>query len=399
MANLSTLNDGKVRFQSLRKEVGLLFLAAFYFLIATNTQSGWLLLMSAFLLGLLLISWLGPRRAIERIKVQQKVLNQAQLGQSLNIEFRISNLSTKTVKELLVKAPSQTWSQNPEFRWLTPALTGKETATGVYSWIPDRRGEHRLEGVHLVCGDPFGLFTVYRNFESPPPFLIYPKLESLPKAHSKSRLSGLLAQLSSPRSRGESRAIRSLREYRTGDDLRRVHWKSSAKLSGTGPNLLVCEYLAPAKQAATLVLDTSHRPAVDEAHFEKSVSLVASTLWAAHRSGTRNSLLTIDPEGNWSKTTRWRDQYRVLAQVMQQPELDFEDWCKSLHENPGNVDNSERLFLFTTSYPHFTQQSVGWAASTFVVTDHSKLKDSTLPASMIRVDAEQPGFQELSLHV
>ena len=399
MAKPSSAGDQRIRFQSLRKELGLLFLAAFYFVIATNTQSGWLLLMSAFLLGLLLISWFGPRRAIGQLKVQQRVLNQAQLGQTLNVEFQLCNLSNSKVREVLVRAPVQAWSESGPFRWLNSLVAPGGKSSEVYSLIPSRRGEHRLEGAYLVCGDPFGLFAVTREIEPTSSFLVYPKLELLPKDFGKSRLSGLLAQISAPRTRGDSRSVRSLREYQAGDDLRRIHWKSSSKLSGPGHNLLVCEYLAPAQEASTVVLDTSRRALPGDDLFEKSVSLVASVLWAAHRSGTGSSLWLRSPGGEWEKHTQWREQYRALAQVMLEPTLSFPAWNESLRVHSPLLESSSSIVLVTNSAPDFNPDRLDWASSVLVVTDSSTESTSSLPPTAILVDAKQPGFRELASRV
>jgi uncharacterized protein (DUF58 family) len=72
-----------------------------------------------------------------------------------------------------------------------------------------------------------------------------------------------------------------LREYVAGDDLRQIHWRSSAR---TG-SLMVRENLDTSLPATTVLLDTTYAGYDGETCFEEAVELVASALAAAARLG------------------------------------------------------------------------------------------------------------------
>ena len=310
----------------------LLFLAAFYFLIATNTQSGWLFLLSAFLLGLLGMSWLPPRRAASSVTLKRDILGSIQRELPVTVRLRLTNHGTRALREILVIEPAPLCSDAKEdFRWVVPYLEAGESVSVTTTFVPVIRGEHTLAGSRMRFGAPFGLFSMERVLSESEPFLVFPRLMTLSSVRRQTRLAGILTEFTSPRSRGDSRSLRSLREYRPGDDLRLVHWKSSAKTGGA--SLLVREHHAPSRQLGILFLDTSGREeAVDSGTlFEDSVTLTASLLWSAHRGGTRSLLMLYSPDQGWARFSRWDEQFEALARVAR-GELSVGEWLSRAEE-------------------------------------------------------------------
>lgn len=316
----------------------LLFLAGFYFLIATNTQSGWLFLLSAFLLGLLTLSWLPPRRAARAVVLKKEIVSAVCRGLPLVVRITLTNVGKSMVREVLVVEPANDWSREErEFRWVVPRLAAGTAVSTEYTLIPARRGEHALRGSRLRFGAPFGLFMAERVCPDGEPFLVFPRLVTLSSARRRSRLAGILTEFVSPRSKGDSRSLRSLRDYRAGDDLRMVHWKSSAKTGGS--TLMVREYHAPSRQLGLLFLDTSRRSGHQgEESFENAVTLTASLLWSAHRAGTRSTLVLATDSG-WSRTTRWDDQFLALAKV-QRRDQEIGDWLEAVRQASSELPES-----------------------------------------------------------
>jgi uncharacterized protein (DUF58 family) len=97
-----------------------------------------------------------------------------------------------------------------------------------------------------------------------------------------------------------------------------------------------------------LILDTSSRPTgvLEDDTFEKAVTLTASLLWSAFRSGTRATLLVLDQNG-WQSSNRWDEQYTCLARV-RQLDLPFADWLKQAGEAV-----SESLGTRSGNHPYF----------------------------------------------
>ncbi len=73
-------------------------------------------------------------------------------------------------------------------------------------------------------------------------------------------------------------AFHALREYVPGDDLRHVHWRSSAKVMGSAgeTELLVRQYLDTRRSHATIVVDDDPMAWADPDDFETAMSVAAS---------------------------------------------------------------------------------------------------------------------------
>ena len=320
----------RIRLVSLKKEATLLFLAVFYFVIATNTQTGWLFVLSAFLLGVLCLSWGLSRRSIGALNLSVRSKGEPRRGYPFRIELTLTNGNPKTANEVKVQADCPQWAEErPKFEWAAPKIQTESSLSTSFTLTPKTRGEHKLPRFSIVCGAPFGLFTVSKEITFEGTFLVYPGIEKLPLLKSRSRVATALGEVTSPTGRGDTHSLRSVREYRPGDDLRQVHWKASAK-RGAGMPLLIREHHAPAPNRILLFLDTSSRSEQTEPHspFERAVVLAASILWSATREGTQSGLALRQKDGQWRVLCHWPEQYRSLARVGLQNEIDFGDWTK-----------------------------------------------------------------------
>jgi uncharacterized protein (DUF58 family) len=138
--------------------------------------------------------------------------------------------------------------------------------------------------------DPFGLSELTRSFPSVDHLTVIPQVLSLPSV----RLAGEYAGTGDSRARsvavhGEDDAA--TREYRDGDDLRRVHWRSTARVG----ELMVRREEQPWESRATLVLDTralAHRGEGPTASFEWAVSAIASIAMHLRHGGYKLRLVT-----------------------------------------------------------------------------------------------------------
>jgi uncharacterized protein (DUF58 family) len=119
----------------------------------------------------------------------------------------------------------------------------------------DLRGQYPLGPLQLRLTDPFGMCELTRSFSAYDTLTVVPKVEALPAV----RLVGEASGYGESRTRtlslaGEDDLIP--RGYRHGDDLRRVHWRSTAKYG----ELMVRREEQPHKARCTVLLDT-RRPA------------------------------------------------------------------------------------------------------------------------------------------
>lgn len=111
-----------------------------------------------------------------------------------------------------------------------PPLAPKSKTEVIGEITPLYRGVIRLVGLTVIRPDPFDLFNACVTIALPQSLIVLPKLYNLPEIELpglRRYQSGGVALASSV---GDSEEFRSLREYRPGDSLRKIHWKSWAKV-------------------------------------------------------------------------------------------------------------------------------------------------------------------------
>ncbi len=143
-----------------------------------------------------------------------------------------------------------------------------------YSIRSETRGRYSIGPLTVRLSDPFGFVEVSRAFTSRTSLVVTPAITALPTI----RLSGDWSGTGENRPRAFASAGTEdvmVREYRLGDDLRRIHWRSTAR----SDDLMVRREEQPHQSRATLLLDTramAHRGTGPASSFEYAVSAAAS---------------------------------------------------------------------------------------------------------------------------
>ena len=159
-------------------------------------------------------------------------------------------------------------------RTVIPRLRRGERGTRTYRLPTTRRGIFDVGPVEVTRRDPFDLFRVSRRHGRPERIWVYPRVlafHALPAGQTRH-----LEGPSSDTSPQGNITFHRLREYVAGDDLRLVHWRSSAR---TG-RLVVKHNVDTSQPYSVVVLD--QRPSsYTEESFESAVDVAASVLMAA----------------------------------------------------------------------------------------------------------------------
>ncbi|MEU1486804.1 DUF58 domain-containing protein [Streptomyces sp. NPDC005752] len=154
----------------------------------------------------------------------------------------------------------------------------------------DLRGRYPLGPLQLQLNDPFGMCELTRSFSAQDTLVVIPRTEPLPAL----RLAGTAAGYGDGRHRSQALAGEDdiiPRGYRHGDDLRRVHWRSTARHG----ELMVRREEQPQRARCTVLLDTrqtAYRGAGPGSAFEWAVSGAASALVHMLERGFSVRLLT-----------------------------------------------------------------------------------------------------------
>lgn len=111
---------------------------------------------------------------------------------------------------------------------IPPVPARGETETHV-ELLPLRRGVLRFTGVTFARTDPLGLFRSFVHVANVQTVLILPKRYPLPPIALPGAMKYQEGGVSLAANVGRSEEFVSLREYRRGDPLRHIHWRSWAK--------------------------------------------------------------------------------------------------------------------------------------------------------------------------
>lgn len=182
----------------------------------------------------------------------------AQAGTEVVVQLTVTNRSLIPTGALMLedRLPARL---SGRARFVLDGLNGRETRTVAYHVPALPRGHYEAGPLRVRLTDPFGLIDATRSFTARSRFVITPIVERLPDLHLPNSWDlGENAGSHSIGSRGADDA--STREWRHGDALRKIHWRSTAR---TG-SLMVRHEERPWQGHATLLLDvreTAHEVA------------------------------------------------------------------------------------------------------------------------------------------
>ncbi|GIH19041.1 membrane protein [Rugosimonospora africana] len=211
------------------------------------------------------------------------------VGATARVVLRLQNLSGLPTGTLLLE-DRLPYALGSRPRLVLERLGRHQASSVAYTVRADVRGRYEVGPLVVRLTDPFGLCELTRSFPSIDRLTVIPQVTALPSV----RLAGEYAGTGESRARsvavhGEDDAA--TREYRHGDDLRRVHWRSTARVG----ELMVRREEQPWESRATLVLDTrtlAHRGEGPTASFEWAVSAIASIAMHLRHGGYRLRLVT-----------------------------------------------------------------------------------------------------------
>lgn len=264
-----------------------------------------------FFAALLLVAVLTVPLLRTLVTVERKLPRAVTAGEPFTYRVRVSNARTRTVDGLSLfedfpdPRPSlaallsaarfptyRAWKRLvnasrladvPEQR--LPALAAGAVAETEVQARALKRGIVHSRGVTVAHADPLGLVKALQRVPQQANLVVLPRRYALPAftlPGSRRYQQGGVALASSV---GDSEEFLGLRDYRPGDPLQRIHWKSFARAARP----VVKEYQDEYFERHALVLDTFTQ-GIGERNFEDAVSIAASFAYTIE---TRECLLDL----------------------------------------------------------------------------------------------------------
>ncbi|MFC0624323.1 DUF58 domain-containing protein [Kribbella deserti] len=233
-----------------------------------------LLRVGILLIALPIVAALVIGRTRLRLQVRRSLApDQVPVGTPATVELALSNEGRMPAGLLLLEDRiPYVLGHRPRFVVDRVSPNWKRKVT--YTVKSDVRGLYQVGPLMLTVADPFGLVETSRTFARSQHLLVTPRVHKLPAVRLGTDRAG--SGENRPRAiaaAGEEDAT--VREYRDGDDLRRVHWRSTARRG----SLMVRREEQPWQSRCSIFLDartTSHHGHGPSSSLEWAVTAAAS---------------------------------------------------------------------------------------------------------------------------
>jgi len=242
------------------------------------------------LIVLPLFSALAAGRARYRLSCTRSVSPpRVAAGQTARVQLRLENVS-RLPTGLLLAEDTVPYALGTRPRYVLNGIERGGTRELSYPLRSDLRGKFEIGPLEIRIADAFGLVELGRSFSSRTAFLVTPKVTALPRAVvSGSWLGDGEGRARIAAAAGEDDVVP--RAYRDGDELRRVHWRSTARYG----ELMVRREEQQWRNRVLLLLDTrraAHVGSGAASSFEFAVSAAASVGVHLARQGLDGELIT-----------------------------------------------------------------------------------------------------------
>ena len=305
-----------------------------------------------FLAALLLLSWVVSLFFRARFEARRELPRYATAGEPFNYRVLVVNRGAGAVQGATVherfrdpRPGYEEWRRAREpgeerrnwwdrtigyfrWRWLIerrvprgaeaaelPLLEAGERGELRLSFTPRRRGRIEFAGITIGRTDPLGLVRGLARVPLTARLVALPKRYRLPEVALPGKRKFQQGGVSLAASVGDSEEFLALRDYRPGDPLHRLHWKSFAR---TGKPV-VKEFQDEFFERHALVLDTGtggERGGGEDAAFEDAVALAASFVYTIDTHECLLDLLFVGGEVRAYTAGRGQMQSEHMLEVL-----------------------------------------------------------------------------------
>lgn len=183
--------------------------------------------LAVFLVVLPLVSALGGLLARPRLLVERTPEPAvAEVGEQVSVGVRVTAQRASLSPRVAARDDPGPAFGAPHRFTVATARRGQQTAAS-YRVTPRRRGRHTLDGFEYAHTDPLGFTARTARVAAPTPLVVTPRLIELPPTTASAF--GLAGETPIPQTTVSGPDDVMVREYQPMDDVRRIHWPSTAR--------------------------------------------------------------------------------------------------------------------------------------------------------------------------
>jgi len=251
----------------------LIGIALSFFGAASNTMAGWLYVLSGVLLSLLGVNFFVSIRNLKGIEIKRLPIKAVSAGDELTVELIISNL-TKKSKNLIEISDEIPLNLSKKIINHLECIPAKSDIKIVSYYPTKKRGIYPWQNIQLKTAAPFGLFYSSRQKSVEAKAIVYPQilpLQTCPLIDNIGNQEARQRQSDKVYQNSTEGVTKTLRQYRYGDAIRLIHWRSSARFG----DLQVRE-LETITGGEEIVLCLDNSCQWEDKYFEEAVIAAAS---------------------------------------------------------------------------------------------------------------------------
>jgi uncharacterized protein (DUF58 family) len=248
--------------------VGITFAVGF---AAINTGNNLLYLLLGMLLSLIIASGVLSEAVLRELEVSRQLPSTAYAGTPLLVTLSVRNAKRRIPSFSIEVAESGTLPIGDK-RCYFLKVPAERSQSASYRLTLPRRGRVSFGELVLATRFPFSLFRKSRLVAEPGVLVVWPARVAVPRTRALSALATGSRTASRRALSGDPAGVRDLRE---GEDLRDVHWRSSARRG----RLMVREREEETTQRVELLIDNALAEGVaaeGEERLEQAIALSAS---------------------------------------------------------------------------------------------------------------------------
>ena len=307
--------------------------------------------------------------------IQRQLPNYCSVNEKFTYQMRITNLNQSPYERLSVldinKSPEPGFTnfhqtrepkraannffdrffRYPRWNWIInkntlarttlvniPDLKPNQTISVAMPVMPLRRGIFHFSHADIYQDDYLGIYRAKFVIKKQQSIVILPKRYRIPEFQLAGKRQHNPGGISNAGSIGDAEEFVSLRDYRPGDSIRKIHWKSWAKTNQP----IVKQYQEEYFSRFGLILDTFGNEHSNDI-FEEAVSLAASYISSLHTEDSLVDLMFVSNKAHQISMGRGINQMGKLLEVLASVKLQEEERFKLLYscieEHIGVLNN------------------------------------------------------------
>lgn len=231
------------------KLIAVLCSALFLLIVSMSVHSSELFFMCIALVSLPMISYVFGRFAAKGLQCSREAPSCISEEETFHVRIRLHGRSN-LLGAIKIENPLPEWIVMNQEKSLSRRVSSKQTLIS-YDAMALKRGVYELGHIRLHSSDPLGFFQFNSKYAISSPLVVLPKPLEIRDMRIRP-LGGLGEyQFEGVGAKGSGTDFHGVREYQSGDELRRIHWHSMAKYG----HLNVIEFEHSKAEDAVIAID------------------------------------------------------------------------------------------------------------------------------------------------